>query len=404
MKVLIADAFPSWGVEQLTDSGCSVTHDPKLEGDALAAAIEQTACEVLVVRGTKVIRAMIEAGPALSLVVRAGAGYNTIDVAAASARSILVANCPGKNAVAVAELTFALILALDRRIADNVADLRNGLWDKKEYAQARGLKGRTLGVLGLGQIGRAVVQRALAFEMTVVAWSRSLTPEKAHALGVGFAKDPGDVASRCDVFSIHLPSTPQTQGIVNATVLRLLAPGSFLINTARADILDHDALLGAIEKQDLRVGLDVFADEPAGGQGTFEDTIIHAGGVVYGTHHIGASTEQAQNAVAAEAVRVIRSFRDTGDVPNCVNLRSSERTSCCLRVRHLNRPGVLAYVLDAVSHANINVEEMGNVICQGGESACARIVLERRLPEELLKEIRSGNENIFGMSQTMLSD
>ena len=404
MNVLVADAFPSWGIDQLAEIGCTVTYEPTLAGDALHAAIGRSNCEILVVRGTKVTAAMLEAADSLALVVRAGAGFNTIDVEVASARSILVANCPGKNAVAVAELTFALILALDRRIADNVADLRKGVWNKKEYAKARGLKGRTLGIIGLGQVGRAVVRRALGFEMQTIAWSRSLTSQEADAMHIGYAQGPADVASRCDILSIHLPASPETKGLINSEVLGRLAPGSYVINTARAEVLDHKALLAAIGERHLRVGLDVFPSEPSSSSGPFEDAVVGSGGVVYGTHHIGASTDQAQDAVTAEAIRVVRTYRDTGHVPNCVNLRSSAGTTCCLRVRHVNRPGVLAYVLHEVSHAGINVEEMENVICQGGKSACARIVLEKRLPVDLLNRLRTGNEHILGVTEAMLSE
>src|SRR5256714_10347176 len=128
---------------------------------------------------------MFDAG-ALKLIVRAGAGYNTIDVAAASRRGVYVSNCPGKNSVAVAELAFALILALDRRIADNVISLRRGEWNKKEFSKARGLYGRTLGLVGVGRIGQEMISRARAFGMEVVAWSRSLTPERAATLGVEY--------------------------------------------------------------------------------------------------------------------------------------------------------------------------------------------------------------------------
>jgi D-3-phosphoglycerate dehydrogenase len=169
MRVLIADKFGGNGVDALRAAGCDVVLDPGLNGQALRDAIVKTLCRILVVRSTEVTADMLQAGNTLCLVVRAGAGVNTIDVTAASQRAILVANCPGKNAIAVAELTFALILGLDRRVCENVVDLRNGRWNKREYAAARGLKGRTLGVVGLGRIGEAVVRRALAFEMDVVA-------------------------------------------------------------------------------------------------------------------------------------------------------------------------------------------------------------------------------------------
>src|SRR2546429_1108403 len=138
MKVLVADKFEKSGLDGLKAAGCEVAYQPDASGDALTGAIRETAADVLVVRSTQVTAPMLEAG-ALSLVVRARAGHNTIDVATASQRGIYVSNCPGKNAVAVAELAFGLVLALDRRIPDNVADMRAGKWNKKEYSQARGL-------------------------------------------------------------------------------------------------------------------------------------------------------------------------------------------------------------------------------------------------------------------------
>src|SRR6266542_3080523 len=173
MKVLVADKFEKSGLDGLTSAGCEVLYEPDAKEDALTQAIRKSGAEVLVVRSTKVTRAMHEAGR-LGLVVRAGAGYNTIDVEAASGRGIYVANCPGKNSVAVAELAFGLILALDRRIVDNAADLKRGVWNKKDYSKARGLHGRTLGLIGVGGIGKEMIPRARAFGMPVAAWSRSL--------------------------------------------------------------------------------------------------------------------------------------------------------------------------------------------------------------------------------------
>jgi len=400
MNVLVADSFESWGLDELRNLGFHLTYEPTLEGDSLRDAVARTRCEVLIVRGTKVTEPTLTAGPNLGLVVRAGAGYNTIDVAAASRRSILVANCPGKNAVAVAELTFALILGLDRRLVENANDLRNGIWNKKSYVTARGLKGRTLGIIGMGQIGEAVALRARAFEMNVVVWSRSLDARRAGELNVRRCDTPADTASLSQILTVHLAAAAATKGLINADVLNRLAPGSTFINTARAEVVDYKALAEAIKERQLRVGLDVYAEEPSGGQGKFQDPIIQASGIVYGTHHIGASTDQAQDAIAEETVRIVRTFRDTGAVLNCVNLRRSSEAGCSLRVRHLNRPGVLAYVLNAVSQAGINVEEMHNVICDGDESACAQIMLERPLNADVLGQLQTGNANILGVTQT----
>src|ERR671913_1551642 len=189
MRVLIADKFEQSGRDGLQALGCEISYQPDAKDDALVDAIKTTAPDVLVVRGTKVTEPMLDAGP-VKLIVRAGAGYNTIDVSAASKRGIYVSNCPGKNSIAVAELAFALILALDRRIADNVISLRRGEWNKKEFSKSRGLFGRTLGLVGVGQIGREVIPRARAFGMNVIAWSRSLTPVRAMALGVERMETP----------------------------------------------------------------------------------------------------------------------------------------------------------------------------------------------------------------------
>lgn len=404
MIVLIADKFESKGVEALRQAGCEVVHDPALSGDALRDAIVSTNCRVLVVRSTEVTEAMLEAGDALSVVVRAGAGVNTIDMEAASRHSILVANCPGKNAVAVAELTFALILALDRRVVDNVVDLRDGRWNKAEYAKASGLKGRTLGIVGMGRIGQAVAARAKAFEMEVVAWSRSLTDEQAQTWEIVRCGSPADVADRCDIFSVHLAAAAETRGIINGDVLERLSPGSYVINTARADVLDYEALAAAVRDRDMRVGLDVFPDEPASGTGEFADAIMQAGGIVYGTHHIGASTDQAQQAIADETVDIITEYLRSGRVRNCVNLTAESRARYVVVVRHRNRPGVLAHTLNVISYAGVNVEEMENVICAGAESACAQVKLDGPLSDKAIADIKKGNEHIFAVSHAPLRD
>ena len=332
MRVLVADKFEKSGLDGLRALGCEVLYQPELADQTLVEAVASSGPQVLVVRSTKVTSAMMT--PALKLVIRAGAGVNTIDVKAATAAGVVVANCPGKNSIAVAELTLGLVLALDRRIPDNVADLRAGIWNKKEYAMARGLYGRTIGLLGIGSIGREVIRRAAAFGLAVVVWSRrydgqdrALSAEEASDLGlaevvrharVALAPSPADVAARCDILSIHLALGPETRGLVNADVLGRLKPGSFVVNTSRGEVVDHEALRSAIVTQSLRVALDVFEHEPAGATGPFEDPIVKLPGV-YGTHHIGASTDEAQEAIAAETVRIVRHFMETGTAPNAVN-------------------------------------------------------------------------------------
>jgi D-3-phosphoglycerate dehydrogenase len=396
VRVLVADKFEQSGLDGLQAAGCDVAYQPGLKDEALASEVAQLRPDVLVVRSTKVTESILSAG-ALKLVVRAGAGYNTIDIAAASKRGIYVSNCPGKNSIAVAELAFALVLALDRRIADNVIALRAGQWNKTEFSKARGLYGRTLGLIGVGQIGREMISRARGFGMPVAAWSRSLTPEGAKELGIQFKPSALDVAAASDVVSVHLALNPQTRGLIDARFFDAMRPGAYFINTARAEVIDQDALARALRDKGIRAGLDVFAQEPAGGSGEFADAIVKSNSV-YGTHHIGASTDQAQEAIAAETVRIVRAFHETGKVPNVVNLAKTTPATCALVVRHLDRPGVLASVLDAISAARINVQEMENVVFEGAEAAVARINLEAEPSADLLARIRASNPDILEVS------
>jgi len=385
MRVLIADSFESSGLDALEAADCEVTYRPGAKDQALVDEVAAHAPDVLIVRSTKVPEAVLAAGP-LKLVVRAGAGYNTIDVAAASRMGIYVSNCPGKNSIAVAELAFGLIAALDRRIADNVADLRAGVWNKLEYGKARGLFGRTLGLIGLGGIGSAMVPRALAFGMPVVAWSRSLTDERAAELGITRSDSPVAVAEAADVVSVHLALNGDTRGLLGADFFAAMRPGAYFVNTSRGEVIDQQALAEAVRDQGIRAGLDVFADEPASGSGEYHPAIVDLPGV-YGTHHIGASTDQAQQAIATEAVRIVTVFAETGEVPNVVNLARATPATHTLVIRHLDRPGVLASALDAISAAGLNVQEMENVVFEGGEAAVARINLEGPVEPDLVDRV-----------------
>ena len=396
MRVLVADKFEQSGLDGLTGLGCEVSCEPGLKDQALAARVGEFQPDVLIVRSTKVGEPVLAAGP-LKLVVRAGADYNTIDLAAASRRGIYVSNCPGKNSIAVAELAFALILALDRRIADNVISLRAGEWNKAEFSKARGLFGRTLGLLGVGSIGSQMIPRAKAFGMRVVAWSRSLSPAKAEALGIERRDSPREVASTADIVSVHLALGPETRGLCDGGFFAAMRKGAYFINTARGEIVDEEALKTAIREKCIRAGLDVFTQEPAGGKSEFTSEIAQMP-ATYGTHHIGASTEQAQEAIAAEAVRIVRVFQETGKVPNVVNLARKTPATCALVVRHLDRPGVLASVLDAISAAKINVQEMENVVFEGAEAAVARVNLETIPPEATLQLLRTANPDILELS------
>jgi D-3-phosphoglycerate dehydrogenase len=329
---------------------------------------------------------VIGAAKRLNLIVRAGAGVNTIDVAAASARAIYVANCPGKNATAVAELAMGLILSLDRRIPDATAELRAGKWNKKEFSKAAGLHGRSIGIAGLGSIGLEVLSRAHAFGLVAHGWSRSLTPEKAEELGVAYASSLEQLASRVDILSLHLPLSGATKKVVGRDVLFAMKDGAMFINTSRAEVVDEAALREAIAKKKLRVGVDAFEGEPSGGEATFQSPLVALPGVV-GTPHIGASTDQAQTAIARETVRIIRSFLAEGTAPNVVNIAAQSPARAQLVVRHLDRVGVLANVLAIIKRNQINVGEVTNTIFGGAEAACAKMRLAERPSDECLAEI-----------------
>ena len=399
-KILVADKFEERGIAKLQSMGLVISNQPELEADQIAEQVEAVQPDILIVRGTKVNRRAIEVGKRLKLIVRAGAGYDSIDVQAASENGIYVVNCPGKNSVAVAELTWGLILACDRRIPDQHADLRNGTWNKKIYSQAQGLKGRTLGIVGMGQIGLEVARRGMAFGMNVVAWSRSLTNEKAKELNVGFCPTLIDLAAQSDIVSVNVAASPETEKLIDDRFVNAMRKSATLINTSRGSVVDQSALAKGIETKGLRLGLDVFADEPNGGSGSFADPIIQLSGV-YGTHHVGASTDQAQMAIGEEAVRLVKVFIETGEAENCVNLALQTPATTNLTVRHRNQPGVLAHVFSIVGQAGINVEKMENIIYQDAQAATARIQLDAPLSEEDVSRI-SQNTHVLAVDQSSL--
>lgn len=372
MKILLADKLSETTIAALSDLGADVDVQPDLTPENLPETIADF--NVLVVRSTKVTAATIDAAKELSLIIRAGAGVNNIDVESASSRGIYVTNCPGKNSAAVAELAIGLLIACDRRIVDAAGDLRAGKWRKKEYGKSGGLKGRTLGVVGLGMIGQAVVKRALGLEMKVAAWSRSLTPAVAAELGVTRLESPLEVARRSDAVTLHLAVNEETKHLVNADFLYAMKDGAILINTARGDVIDTAALKTAIREKNLRVGLDVFEGEPGGGEAEFAD--VELAKMATATPHIGASTDEAAEAIAAEVVRIVREFRATGKPPNTVNLCGRTPATHSLVVRHYNRVGVLAGVLDGLRAEGVNVEEMENTIFDGARAACCTLQLD----------------------------
>jgi D-3-phosphoglycerate dehydrogenase len=390
MKILIADKVSPNMIEQFKELGADVTYEPTVTAEALPQTIGDA--KILVVRSKKVTADTISAGENLSLIVRAGAGVNTIDLDAASRSGTYVANCPGKNTDAVAELAIGLLIAADRGIADATQALRQGAWQKKKFGAAAGLKGRTLGIVGTGAIGMAVARRAKALDMHVIACSRSLTPEKAEALGIDYGPSPIELSKVADAISVHIASSAQTKNMINKEFFDAMKPGAIFINTSRGDVVDHEALEQAIDGKQLKVGLDVFANEPSGGEAPFEQTTLAA--KVVCTPHIGASTAQSEEAIAEEAVRVVKVFIDSGSPPNVVNVRKGKTTGATVVIRHYNRVGVLANVLDQLRDEGINIEEMQNLIFEHDEAASCTMMVDHQPSSDVIAKLKQ-DENII---------
>jgi D-3-phosphoglycerate dehydrogenase len=306
VKLLFADKYPEAHLEVLRLAG----HDCQLRADLTADDLGDAlgGVEGLIVRSTEVSAVTLRRADSLRLIIRAGSGTNTIAVDAATSRGIQVSNVPGRNAIAVAELVMGLILSIDRNIPDNVAESRAGRWDKARFSAARGVWGRQLGILGIGSVGLAVATRARAFGMSVtgVAKERSAAAAaRIAAAGIDLVPDLETLLVWCDVVSLHLPYTGQP--VVDAAFLSSMRPASILINTSRGELVDEKALIAAMDGKGIRAGLDVFRDEPGHAFGPFHSELASHPNV-YATHHIGASTTQAQTAVADEVIAIIEAF------------------------------------------------------------------------------------------------
>ena len=373
MKILFADALPESYIDLLRQQGDECIVAPELGADDIPDVIK--GIDVLVVRSTRVTAETIDRSDVLGLIVRSGAGTNTIDCQAAASSGIYVCNVPGTNSIAVAELTLGLLLALDRHIPAAANDLRNGTWNKDGYSKADGLMGKTFGIVGVGEIGLAVAERARSFGMTVVAERKSDRrtdiEARIRSIGIRLVDDLDALLAESDIVSIHVPGSDQTVDLVDAGFLDRMKPNSILLNTSRGEVVDEEALVDAIESKGIRAGLDVFRHEPSSGTGEFASKLASHPSVV-GTHHIGASTQQAQDATSARTIDVIEAYR-AGDPVNCVNVVQTRVGAVTITIRHFDRVGVLAGALEVLRQADINVQTMENKVFEGSNAAMAVI-------------------------------
>ena len=382
--------WPPSCIDELTAEppGLDVAYEPKCTAEELPARIGDAA--ILVVRSTKVTRAAIEAAPRLALIVRAGAGYDTIDVAAASERGIFVSNCPGKNSVAVAELAMGLILALDRRIVDATADLRAGRWNKKEYGKAEGLEGRTLGLAGLGRIGREVARSArAAFDMRVLAWSIPFDEELARAAGGRAVRATlHELVEQSDVVSVHLPQTVETQAPLQRRRLRAHEAGRHL----RQHEPRRDRRRGGAGAGDEGQGASRGARRlrcRAGRRATaeFRPAVADAGTSPARTTSARAPSRRRTPSPPRRCASAASSC-DRAACPTSSTSSSTRRPSASSSCGTTTRSGVLASVLGILRNHGANVEDMSNTIFQGAKTAVAAIRLTQEPSAEAIAEIR----------------
>jgi len=319
MKILVADRLPQSMMDSLSKKGHECTINSSLTTEELPDFIKDH--EVLVVRSTIVNADVLDSGDNLKLVVRAGSGTNTIDKEHASNKGIKVCNVPGANSIAVAELAMGLIISVDRNIPDNVFDLRKGIWNKKKYSSSKGIYGRNLGILGLGAVGLALAERSSAFGMNIFGVAKSSRSKESESrilkIGIDLLDTREELLKKCDVVSIHLPSVAETKNLVNQNFLNQMKEGALLVNTSRGELVDEVSLIKAMDERGIRAALDVYANEPDAGDSDFNAEIARHPNF-YGTHHIGASTQQAQNAVAEGVIEVIEEFAN-GRLINCLN-------------------------------------------------------------------------------------
>jgi D-3-phosphoglycerate dehydrogenase len=358
MKIVVADDLPASALALLrAEREWEIDARPGRSPTALAIDLA-TADALLVRSATKVTAELLAAAPQLRIVARAGTGVDNVDVDAASARGVLVVNAPGANSISVAEHACALMLALARSVPAADRAMKSGSWQKKRFL-GNELRGKTLGVAGLGRIGQEVAQRARAFGMRVVAHDPFISRDVAVASGVELLS-LDNVCAASDYLTLHLPSTPDTHHLFDAVRFARCKRGIRIINTARGELIDEAALKSAIESGIVAAAaLDVFETEPP------NDWSLAQLPQVIATPHIAASTEEAQELVGIETAATVRDFLRDGVVRNAVNfpsLRPDEMQRLQPWIRLADRLGALASQLGAARIETLGVRYYGALV------------------------------------------
>jgi D-3-phosphoglycerate dehydrogenase len=316
MKILVCDPVSPKGIALLQQRPeFEVVVLPKRLSEAELLPVVKDVVAMVVRSETKVTAKVIEASPQLRVVGRAGVGVDNVDVEAATQHGVVVMNTPGGNTVSTAELSFAMILSLARKVPQAFASMTAGKWDRKQF-QGIELSGKTLGILGLGRIGSEIAKRAVAFGMKVLAYDPFLTDARARALGIQMAPDLDALYRDADFITVHMPVTDQTRGMLNAAAFAKMKPKVCIVNCARGEIIVENELIAALDSGKVAAAaIDVFATEPLPAEHPFRK---HP--AITLTPHLGASTHEAQEKCGLEVAEVIAGYLLTGEVRNAVNL------------------------------------------------------------------------------------
>lgn len=392
MKILVACELPEFAIAELRTLTTEIVHRPDARPDELRELIPGVG--ILVVDGRRVSPDTIQRGEALQMIVHAGPGPGDIAVADASAQGVFVTNCPDQHAVAVAELAFGLILALDRRIVDSTVALREGRWNRSEAKDARGLAGRTLGLLGAGPACREIAARAQAFGMPVIAWCPASNADD-HASNIRLCTSARELARTSDIVVVtSLANGQEARLLADADFLENMKEGASFVHVGGPGAVDEAALAKIIPARKLRVAADVFSSEPSTDTGRFRSRLCELPGVI-GTPHVAAVTEQAQNSTAAEVIQIIRSFLVSGEALHCLNLLEHSPATWQLMLRVRDAVGVMASILEAIRADGINAEEISSRVFVGARAAWCTIALDERPSTEALEAIRALHDVLY---------
>ena len=315
-RVIILDTLAQEGLDLLKQApGVEFEVRTGLKGDALREALAG-ADGAICRSGVQIDAAALEGNRRLRAIARAGVGTDNIDKDAATRRGIVVMNTPGGNTISTAEHTFALMLALSRNLAPAHQSLVEGKWNRNAYMGTQ-LADKTLGIIGLGRIGREIASRARAFQMRVLGYDPFVSPDQAEKMGIEMVDKVRDMLPRVDFLTVHTPKTPETTKLIGQAELELLKPGVRLINCARGGIYDEAALVEGLRSGKLAgVALDVYEKEPC-----TDSPLFRMPGTLC-SPHLGASTEEAQTQVAIEAVQLMLAYLTTGEIRHAVNAAS----------------------------------------------------------------------------------